>query len=73
MRVGNGAVDQLQLDVYGEIVDSVYLFDKHGRGISHDAWSDLRGIVAWLMDNWQRPDAGMWETGPSPAPTRRRW
>ena len=61
MRVGNGAVDQLQLDVYGELIDSVYLFDKHGRGISHDAWSDLRRIVAWLMDNWERPDAGMWE------------
>jgi GH15 family glucan-1,4-alpha-glucosidase len=66
VRVGNGAVDQLQLDVYGEIVDSVYLFDKHGRGISHDAWSDLRGIVAWLMDNWQRPDAGMWEIRSEP-------
>jgi GH15 family glucan-1,4-alpha-glucosidase len=66
VRVGNGAVDQLQLDVYGEIVDSVYLFDKHGRGISHDAWSDLRAIVAWLMDNWQRPDAGMWEIRSEP-------
>ena len=61
VRVGNGAVDQLQLDVYGELIDSVYLFDKHGRGISHDAWSDLRRIVSWLMDNWDRPDAGMWE------------
>lgn len=61
VRVGNGAVDQLQLDVYGELIDSVYLFDKHGRGISHDAWSDLRRIVSWLMDNWERPDAGMWE------------
>lgn len=61
VRVGNGAVDQLQLDVYGELIDSVYLFDKHGRGISHDAWTDLRRIMSWLMDNWDRPDAGMWE------------
>ncbi len=61
VRVGNGAVDQLQLAVYGELIDSVYLFDKHGRGISHDAWTDLRRIVSWLMDNWDRPDAGMWE------------
>ncbi len=66
VRVGNAAVDQLQLDVYGEIVDSVYLFDKHGRGISHDGWSDLRRIVAWLMDNWKRPDAGMWEIRSEP-------
>ncbi len=61
VRAGNGAVDQLQLDVYGELIDSVYLFDKHGPGISHDAWTDLRRIVSWLMDNWHRPDAGMWE------------
>ncbi len=61
VRVGNGAVDQLQLDVYGELIDSVYLFDKHGRGISHDAWTDLTRIVSWLLDNWERPDAGMWE------------
>ncbi|WP_210650044.1 glycoside hydrolase family 15 protein [Nocardioides sp. SYSU D00065] len=66
VRVGNAAVDQLQLDVYGELIDSVYLFDKHGRGISHDAWSDLRRIVSWLMDNWQRPDAGMWEMRAEP-------
>lgn len=61
VRVGNQAVDQLQLDVYGELIDSVYLFDKHSRGISHDAWTDLRRIVDWLMANWERPDAGMWE------------
>jgi len=66
VRVGNAAVDQLQLDVYGELIDSVYLFDKHGRGISHDAWADLRRIVSWLMDNWERPDAGMWEIRSEP-------
>lgn len=66
VRVGNGAVDQLQLDVYGELIDSVYLFDKHGSGISHDAWTDLRRVVSWLMDNWERPDAGMWEIRSEP-------
>ncbi|MBC2932724.1 glycoside hydrolase family 15 protein [Nocardioides sp. zg-1228] len=66
VRIGNAAVDQLQLDVYGELIDSVYLFDKHGRGISHDAWGDLRRIVSWLMDNWERPDAGMWEIRSEP-------
>ncbi|MDZ5663156.1 glycoside hydrolase family 15 protein [Nocardioides sp. S-58] len=66
VRVGNAAVDQLQLDVYGELIDSVYLFDKHGSGISHDAWTDLRRIVSWLMDNWERPDAGMWEVRGEP-------
>lgn len=61
VRVGNAAADQLQLDIYGEIIDSVYLFDKHGSGISHDAWADVRRVIDWVAENWDRPDAGMWE------------
>jgi GH15 family glucan-1,4-alpha-glucosidase len=61
VRVGNAAVEQLQLDIYGELIDSVYLFNKYGPGISHDAWADLTRVLEWLMDNWDRPDAGMWE------------
>ena len=56
VRVGNAAVDQLQLDIYGELIDSVYLFNKYGPGLSHDAWSDLTAVLEWLMDNWQRDD-----------------
>ncbi len=61
MRVGNAAVDQLQLDIYGELIDSVYLFNKYGPGISDDAWRDVVEVVEWVMDNWDRDDAGMWE------------
>ncbi len=61
VRIGNAAVDQLQLDIYGELIDSVYLFNKYGPGISHDAWRDLTRVVAWLGENWDRPDLGMWE------------
>ena len=61
VRVGNAAVDQLQLDLYGELIDSVYLFNKYGEGISHDAWQDLTRILDWLIENWERDDAGMWE------------
>ena len=61
VRVGNAAVDQLQLDIYGELIDSVYLFNKYGPGISHDAWRDLTRALEWLMENWDQPDAGMWE------------
>ncbi|WP_422742702.1 glycoside hydrolase family 15 protein [Mycobacterium sp. WMMD1722] len=61
VRVGNAAADQLQLDIYGEIIDSVYLFNKYGPGISHDAWTDVTEVVDWVVDNWDRPDAGMWE------------
>jgi GH15 family glucan-1,4-alpha-glucosidase len=62
VRIGNGAATQLQLDIYGELVDSVYLYNKHGHPISHDAWDDLRRIVDWVSENWDRADEGVWET-----------
>jgi len=66
VRVGNAAVDQLQLDIYGELIDSVYLFNKYGPGISYEAWSDLTRVLDWVMDNWDQPDAGMWELRDEP-------
>ncbi|OJY42087.1 MAG: glucoamylase [Pseudonocardia sp. 73-21] len=60
--VGNGAGDQLQLDVYGEIIDSVYLFDKYGSGISHGDWENLCVVIDWLREHWDQPDEGIWET-----------
>lgn len=68
VRIGNAAAGQLQLDIYGEIIDSVYLFNKYGPGISHDAWSDITDIVNWVVENWDRPDAGMWEVRDEDAP-----
>jgi GH15 family glucan-1,4-alpha-glucosidase len=62
VRIGNGAAEQLQLDIYGEMIDSVYLYNKYGLPIYHEAWDDLSGIVEWLCDNWDRPDEGIWET-----------
>jgi GH15 family glucan-1,4-alpha-glucosidase len=61
VRIGNAAVDQLQLDIYGDIIDSIYLFNKYGPGISSDAWNDVIEVVGWVMENWDRDDAGMWE------------
>jgi pentatricopeptide repeat protein len=61
VRVGNGAYDQLQLDIYGELMDSVYLFNKYGTPISYDLWVNLRRMINWVCDNWQRPDEGIWE------------
>lgn len=61
VRVGNAAVEQLQLDIYGELIDSVYLFNKYGPGLSDDAWRDVTDVVEWVMENWERSDAGMWE------------
>ena len=68
VRVGNAAVDQLQLDIYGELIDSVYLFNKYGPGISYEAWTDLTRVLDWVMDNWDQPDAGMWEIRDEPQP-----
>jgi len=62
VRIGNEAADQLQLDIYGELIDSVYLFNKYGSPISHDAWSDLCRIVEWVCNNWDQADEGIWET-----------
>jgi GH15 family glucan-1,4-alpha-glucosidase len=62
VRVGNGAAKQLQLDIYGELIDSVYLFNKYGRPIYHEAWEDLRRLVDWVGEHWDQPDEGIWET-----------
>ncbi|HEY0387027.1 MAG TPA: glycoside hydrolase family 15 protein [Gaiellales bacterium] len=61
VRVGNGAAMQLQLDIYGELIDSVYLYNKYGQPISYDEWTALVGIVDWVCENWDRPDEGIWE------------
>ncbi len=60
VRIGNGACDQLQLDVYGELMDAVYLSNKQ-EPISWGLWTSLRRLLDWLADNWQRPDEGIWE------------
>ena len=62
VRIGNGAVDQLQLDIYGELIDSVYLYNKHGKPIGHRAWQEVARIVDWVCENWDQADEGIWET-----------
>ena len=62
VRIGNGAATQLQLDIYGELIDSVYLFNKHGTPLYHDAWVAVAGLVDWVCDNWDQADEGIWET-----------
>lgn len=61
VRVGNGAYNQLQMDIYGELMDSVYLFNKYGVPISYALWTALRDLLNWVCDNWQRSDSGIWE------------
>ena len=66
VRIGNAAYDQLQLDIYGEMMDSIYLANKYGDPISHGAWMGVQRILEWLANNWQRPDAGIWEVRGEP-------
>jgi GH15 family glucan-1,4-alpha-glucosidase len=66
VRIGNAAHQQLQLDIYGELMDAVYLHNKYVEPVSYDNWTRLRGLLDWLCDHWQRADEGIWEvrTGP---------
>ena len=66
VRVGNGAYDQLQLDIYGELLDAAYLYNKFGAPISYDSWLSLRRFVDWVCENWQRKDEGIWEVRGGP-------
>ncbi len=61
VRIGNGAYNQLQLDIYGELMDAIYLFNKHVQPIGQDGWLMISHVVDWVCDNWQRRDAGIWE------------
>jgi GH15 family glucan-1,4-alpha-glucosidase len=61
VRVGNAAYSQLQLDIYGELLDAVYLYNKYGQPISHDLWEHLVRSVDWVCRNWRLPDEGIWE------------
>lgn len=61
VRIGNDAYSQLQLDIYGELMDSVYLYNKYGEPISYDFWKDLTRQMDWLSENWDQKDDSIWE------------
>jgi GH15 family glucan-1,4-alpha-glucosidase len=61
VRIGNAAYRQLQLDIYGELMDAVYLNNKYVEPVDYDGWVRLRRLVDWLCDNWKQEDDGIWE------------
>jgi GH15 family glucan-1,4-alpha-glucosidase len=61
VRIGNAAVSQLQLDIYGELMDGFYLYNKYVSLISYDVWLKLRNRLDWICEHWRSPDAGIWE------------
>jgi GH15 family glucan-1,4-alpha-glucosidase len=66
VRIGNGAAKQLQLDIYGELMDSVYLYDRWHEPISSGQWDAITTRADWLCGNWDQPDEGIWETRGGP-------
>ena len=61
VRLGNGALTQRQLDLYGAVLDAAYLYNKHGAPLDYDLWQNLSKILDWLAENWREPDEGIWE------------
>jgi pentatricopeptide repeat protein len=62
VRVGNGAADQLQLDIYGEAADALLTCVDYGLPMAHAGWQAFSQITDWVADNWDQPDEGVWET-----------
>ena len=61
VRIGNGAYQQFQLDIYGELMDSIYLFDKYGEPAHYGFWSEIRNITDFVCEHWRDKDHGIWE------------
>jgi len=65
VRIGNGAADQLQLDIFGEAMNSIHMLDRGAlgdRGVGHQGWRAIVGMIDWLCEHWHDPDEGIWET-----------
>ncbi|MFJ9663220.1 glycoside hydrolase family 15 protein [Streptomyces sp. NPDC101219] len=62
VRVGNAAAEQLQLDIYGALIDSIYLYDKWAEPVSSEQWDHVCALVEWVGAHWDQPDEGIWET-----------
>src|SRR5260370_5314963 len=67
VRIGNNAYRQTQLDIYGELMDAIYIYNRY-EAISYDLWRNLRRLLAWLCAHWQEPDEGIWEVRGGPKP-----
>jgi GH15 family glucan-1,4-alpha-glucosidase len=61
VRIGNGAYSQFQLDVFGELLDTVWVYRQHGGGIDDGFWDFLGRVAGAVIDRWREPDQGIWE------------
>lgn len=65
VRIGNGAYTQNQLDIYGEMLDAIYIYNRYD-AISYDLWQNVLRLLNWLSHHWQDPDEGIWEVRGGP-------
>jgi GH15 family glucan-1,4-alpha-glucosidase len=65
VRIGNGAYTQKQLDIYGEFMEAVAIYNRYD-AISYDLWQNLHKLLKWLGQHWQDPDEGIWEVRGGP-------
>ena len=61
VRIGNGAYSQFQLDVFGELLDTVWVYRRHGGEIDDGFWEFLGRVAGAVIDQWREPDQGIWE------------
>jgi len=61
VRIGNGAADHIQLDIYGELMDCIYLGQKFGKPLSYDDWVLVRELVDFVVEQCKKPDLSIWE------------
>ena len=62
VRIGNGAAEQLQLDIYGEALDALFDAERAGLPLAYRGWQAISVVLNWLVDSWDQPDEGIWET-----------
>jgi GH15 family glucan-1,4-alpha-glucosidase len=62
VRIGNGAADQLQLDIYGEFLDALASMDARGMQPAYEGWKAIANVMDWVCGHWDQPDEGIWET-----------
>jgi len=65
VRIGNGAYTQKQLDIYGELLEAIFIYNRYD-AISYDLWQQVLRLLTWLEDHWQEPDEGIWEVRGGP-------
>lgn len=61
VRIGNQAHKQTQMDIYGELLETIYIFVKHGGDVTYEYWKVIQQYIDLVINNWKKPDHSIWE------------